>query len=56
MEGLLSGAGARLPVALLLLISHLRLSSGACPCEDPALCNPISGARDFEVRRRQTAS
>ncbi|XP_033007580.1 di-N-acetylchitobiase-like [Lacerta agilis] len=50
MEGLLSGAGARLPVALLLLlISHLRLSSGACPCEDPALCNPISGARDFEV-------
>uniref|UniRef100_A0A8D0E580 Di-N-acetylchitobiase n=1 Tax=Salvator merianae TaxID=96440 RepID=A0A8D0E580_SALMN len=43
------GGGGGLAAALLLLLSHLRLSFGTCPCEDPALCNPIQGSRDFEV-------
>ncbi|XP_061489484.1 di-N-acetylchitobiase-like [Rhineura floridana] len=46
MKGCLSGAGAHL---LIVVLFHLRLGSSACPCEDPALCNTISGTRDFEV-------
>ncbi|XP_062992902.1 di-N-acetylchitobiase [Elgaria multicarinata webbii] len=51
MEGLLGGGGrARLFLAPpLLLALHLRLGSGACPCQDPALCSPITATRDFEV-------
>ncbi|XP_054836059.1 di-N-acetylchitobiase [Eublepharis macularius] len=47
MELLLSSRGGALLLAALLL--RLGLISGACPCEDPSLCNPIAGTRDFEV-------
>ncbi|XP_042321749.1 di-N-acetylchitobiase-like isoform X1 [Sceloporus undulatus] len=52
MEGRLAGGVAPL-FSLFLLVAALlllaRLGSCACPCRDPALCQPISGARDFEV-------
>ncbi|XP_066480677.1 di-N-acetylchitobiase-like [Tiliqua scincoides] len=48
MQGLPGGGGARFWLALLLLLQP-RVGSGACPCQDPSLCNPISGSRDFEV-------
>ncbi|XP_066481208.1 di-N-acetylchitobiase-like [Tiliqua scincoides] len=48
MQGLPGGGGARFWLALLLL-QQARVGSGACPCQDPSLCNPISGSRDFEV-------
>ncbi|XP_053105372.1 di-N-acetylchitobiase isoform X2 [Hemicordylus capensis] len=49
MQGLLSAGregGARLLLALFL---QLQLSASTCPCQDPSLCNPISGSKDFEV-------
>ncbi|XP_077189277.1 di-N-acetylchitobiase [Paroedura picta] len=47
MKRLLSSrSGAWLLTALFL---QLRLGCGTCPCEDPSLCNPISGTREFEV-------
>lgn len=42
------GGDARLLTAILFAL-HLRLAAGACPCQDPALCKPISSAKDFEV-------
>ncbi|KAL7984953.1 hypothetical protein Chor_003523 [Crotalus horridus] len=42
------GGDARLLTAILFAL-HLRLGAGACPCQDPALCKPISSPRDFEV-------
>ncbi|XP_063155936.1 di-N-acetylchitobiase-like [Candoia aspera] len=47
MKRLLGGGGARLRIALLL--RHWLLGFSACLCEQPALCNPISTQRDFEV-------
>ncbi|XP_026534211.1 di-N-acetylchitobiase [Notechis scutatus] len=47
MKRLLGGGGA-LP-CLALLLRHWLLGSSACPCEQPALCKPISSQRDFEV-------
>ncbi|XP_072853985.2 di-N-acetylchitobiase [Pogona vitticeps] len=47
--------GGALPVLpggglhLIAIFLHWGLGSGACPCQDPDLCAPISGARDFEV-------
>nr|XP_020650703.1 di-N-acetylchitobiase isoform X1 [Pogona vitticeps] len=51
METLRGAAGVRLLLAaLFLLLQQLRLGAGiACPCQDPALCTPISGTREFEV-------
>ncbi|XP_062834159.1 di-N-acetylchitobiase isoform X2 [Anolis carolinensis] len=50
MQVLLAGGGARL---LLLAIARLSFclgwGCGACPCDDCALCDPISATRDFEV-------
>ncbi|KAM3839651.1 di-N-acetylchitobiase-like [Vipera latastei] len=42
------GGDARLLTAILFAL-RLRLGAGACPCQDPALCKPISSPRDFEV-------
>ncbi|KAJ7332549.1 hypothetical protein JRQ81_014729 [Phrynocephalus forsythii] len=42
----LRGGGALCLVAAFLLWG---LGSALCPCPDPDLCAPISGARDFEV-------
>lgn len=39
---------ARLLTAILFAL-HLRLAAGACPCQDPTLCKPISSPKDFEV-------
>ncbi|XP_063154260.1 di-N-acetylchitobiase-like [Candoia aspera] len=48
MKSLAGGEGARLLPAILFAL-HLRLGTGACPCQDPALCKPISSPRNFEV-------
>ncbi|XP_075038104.1 di-N-acetylchitobiase-like [Mixophyes fleayi] len=42
-----SGAGCW--VLGLLLLIRIIVSSAACPCSDPALCEPIRDTRDFEV-------
>ncbi|XP_075040112.1 di-N-acetylchitobiase-like [Mixophyes fleayi] len=42
-----SGAGCW--VLGLLMLIRIIVSSAACPCSDPALCEPIRDTRDFEV-------
>ncbi|XP_055979225.1 di-N-acetylchitobiase [Sorex fumeus] len=49
--GLLQGASGLAPLLLAVLLAlALRAGSGAdCPCQDPALCRPITHHPDFEV-------